>query len=248
MKEAEDLVILDGISLVSEWPLELAESLLDDSTPWWGSWPGDPTDEPNRGPDFAQLVNCVYGYCRYAHKGDLKLLYGASSDFSTRCSISPTQQILDALYFTIHRERFGYGHIRKHERLMRQALQEVVSRVHSEHPPQFLAVTRLPHLLMYEDTQVGVLIPYESHSLWVSCHFVPDPAFTQIQPLFEEAYQLTKNWKEDENQEGWKKAYEKVAALDLSLVREDGKKGELSSIHIHNGKASFRLLRQRVIC
>src|SRR5689334_5122543 len=91
MHEAEDLVMLDGISLVAEWPLELAESLLADSTPWWGSWPGDPTDQPNRGPDYAQLANCVYASCRYPKR--TRLL--RDSDMS----IYTTQQLLDALYF-----------------------------------------------------------------------------------------------------------------------------------------------------
>jgi hypothetical protein len=112
-QEAEDLVLLDGHSFVSEWPNTLAESLLADPTPWWGSWPGDPTDEPNRGPDFARLANCVDGYCRYAHVGDLKVFHGTPSDFAASCSPFPTQKLLDALYFMFCRERFGYGLIRR---------------------------------------------------------------------------------------------------------------------------------------
>jgi hypothetical protein len=32
--EAEEQVLLDGLSFVSEWPTPLAESLLADPTPW----------------------------------------------------------------------------------------------------------------------------------------------------------------------------------------------------------------------
>lgn len=244
LSPAEDLVLLDGHSCVSAWPTSLAESLLADPTPWWGSWPGDPTDKPNRGPDFAQLVNCVYGYCRYAHVGDLKLLSGASSDFSTRCSISPTQQILDALFFAFCRERFGYGHIRKQERLMRQALQEVVSRVHSEHPPQFLAVTRLTYTLMDRETRLGLLTPYACHSGYLSCHFTADPAFAAIQPLFKEAYsqmEQMKNWRD------WETPHEQVAALGLALLREDGVRLELNALRIHEKEASFCLSKERLV-
>lgn len=239
--EAEEQVLLDGLAFVSEWPTALAESLLADPTPWWGSWPGDPTDEPNRGPDFARLINCVYGYCRYAHVSDLKLFYGEPSDFSARCFTCPTQKILDALYFMFCRERFGYGHIRREEPRMRQALQEVVHRVHSEHPPHFLAVTRLTYSLMDRGTRLGVLTPYASPHGYLSCHFAADPAFAAIQPLFEEAYSRMKNRRD------WEKPHEQVAALGLTLLREDGVSGELNALRMHEGEASFCLSKERIV-
>lgn len=239
MQEVDDLVILDGISLVAEWPLELAESLLADPTPWWGSWPGDPTDQPNRGPDYARLANCVYAYCRYPRRVHLLR--------DLEVSNCPTQQLLDALYLEFCCERFGYGSIRRYESRLRQAVQEVVRRAHSEHPPHFFAVTRLPHELIYEDTRVGVLRPYEIHLAWVHCQFEADPAFADLLPLFEKAYQMTKDWNEQENWNGWQQAYAKVNALKLAVLRADGKRGALAHIRIHDHAAAI-MFEQRVLC
>lgn len=240
----EDLVLLDGHSCVSVWPTALAESLLADPTPWYGSWPGDPTDKPNRGPDFSRLVNCVYGYCRYARMYDLKLFYAGSFDIAARCSTCPTQQILDALYFEFCRERFGYGHLRGQEKLLRRALQEVVSRVHSVHPPQFLAVTRLTYALMNNKTRLGILTPYASRGGSLFCHFAADPAFAPIQPLFEEAYrqmETRRTWHD------WDTSHERVAALGLTLLREDGNRMELNALRIHEAEASFYLSKERLL-
>jgi hypothetical protein len=239
MQEADDLVILDGISLVSAWPVALAESLLADSTPWWGSWPGDPTDQPNQGSDYAQLANCVYAYCRYPKR--VHLLRDPD------VSIYSTQQLLDALYLELRFEHFGYGQIRRYEPRLRQAVQEVVQRVHSAHPPHFQAVTRLPHELIYAGTRVGVLTPYERRSAWVHCHFEADPTFAVILSLFEEAYQTTKDWDEHENLEGWQQAYAKVNALKLTVLRTDGKRGALAHFRVHEHTAAIKF-EQPVLC
>jgi hypothetical protein len=124
---------------------------------------------------------------------------------------------------------------------MRQALHEVVRRVHSECPPHFLAVTRLNYSLMDGETRLGVLTPYASHAGYLSCHFVADPAFSVIQPLFEEAYSLMKNRLD------WEKPHEEVATLGLSLLREDGVRGELNALRIHEGETSFCLSKERII-
>lgn len=240
MKKAEDLVLLDGHTCVSAWPTPLAESLLKDSTPWWGSWPGDPTDEPNHSVDFAHLVNCVYGYCRYARYYDLKLFSAEFAEAAARCVTSPTQQILDALYFAFCRERFGYGHLRAKEPLLRHALQEVVSRVHSDHPPLFLPVTTLTYALMDHETHLGTLTPYASRGGRLSCHFAADPAWALIQPLFEEASQQG-DWYD------WDISHQRVAALGLTLLREDGKRMELNALRIHEVDASFYLSKERLL-
>jgi len=124
---------------------------------------------------------------------------------------------------------------------MRQALQEVVHRVHSEHPPHFLAVTRLTYSLMDRETRLGVLTPYASHAGYLSCHFAADPAFAAIQPLFEEAYSQMKNRRD------WEKPHEQVAALGLTLLREDGVSGELNALRMHEGEASFCLSKERIV-
>lgn len=43
-KAAEE-VVLDGNSFVASWPLEQAEALLADLTPWWMTWPTLATQE-----------------------------------------------------------------------------------------------------------------------------------------------------------------------------------------------------------
>lgn len=237
LKDAEDLVLLDGLSFVWEWPLELAESLLAESlladpTPWGGPWWGDPKKRPHRGTEFARLVNCVYGYCRY--QKPVRLL--KDPPFST-CT---TQKILDGIYFIFRFERFAENISGENETLKRQALQEVVRRVHSEHPPRFLAVTRLTYALMHGDIRLGVLTPYASRGGYLSCRFAADPTFTVIQSLFEEANHATKT------RVDWEKAYEKVAALGLFLLREDCVKGELNELRIHDGEASFCLSKELI--
>jgi len=85
------------------------------------------------------------------------------------------------------------------------------------------------------ETRLGILTPSAFSNGRVSCHFVADPAFSTIHPLFEEANRLM------ENQMDFGRAYEKVAASGLSLLREDGKKEELKQLRIHDGEASFYL-------
>jgi len=99
--------------------------------------------------------------------------------------------------------------------------------------------------LMCGDTRLGLLERYKSDFPWIYCHFVADPTFTAIQPLFEESYQQL-HTPEDRTPEGrwnpapWRKIYEKIAALDLYVMNAYGGKGEPSIIHIHEGKAQFR--------
>lgn len=236
--DAEQEVLLDGNSCVSNWPLDQAEALLADPTPWWGSWPGDPANEPNRGPEFAQLANCVYGYCRYPKPVHLLL-------HDPQVSLSPTQKLLDALFFEFCIERFNYGHIRGHEPQMRQALHEVVQRVHSKGPPRFLAVTRLRYWLMDGDTRLGALTPSTSTNGVLSCQFAADPAFAPISPLFEEASQhLEKPWSWWWD---WDTSHQQVAALGLTLLREDGVRMGLHALRIHEAEAAFYLSKERLL-
>lgn len=45
--------------------------------------------------------------------------------------------------------------------------------------------------LLYGDTRLGVLTRYETDWPWTFCHFVADPPFAGIQPLFEESFRLS---------------------------------------------------------
>ena len=137
MSQSKDVVILDGIQRVSRWPLELAESLLKDPTPWGRFWPGHPENDPNRQHDYWTLANCVNAYHRHPLGSQWKNPLH-DPQLSEHCSTYSTQELLDAIFYIARADHFSYGAIRKHEAHLRQALQEVVRRVHSATPPIFL--------------------------------------------------------------------------------------------------------------
>lgn len=233
--QAEQEVLLDGNSFVSNWPLDQAEALLADQTPWWGTWPRDASDEADPKARYIWLANCVHGYCRYPKLTHLlrEPLIAASS----------TQQLLDGIYFLFRRERFQGEACAWAEPLFRQALHEVVQRIHSPHPPQFLAVTRLLYWLMDGDIRLGTLTPSTSQNGVLSCQFAADPAFAPISPLFEEAYhQSEKPW----SWWDWDTFYHHVAALGLTFLREDGVRMGLNALRIHGASASFYLSKERL--
>jgi hypothetical protein len=99
------------------------------------------------------------------------------------------------------------------------------------------------YYLWYGDTRLGVLTSYELDWPWRSCHFVPDPPFAGLQPLFEESSQLLKKRREQGGDwEEWHTFYEeKIATLNLFLRDEGGRKGKPWRLHIHDGVARFRL-------
>ncbi len=94
---------------------------------------------------------------------------------------------------------------------------------------------------MDRETRLGILTPYASRGGYLSCHFAADPAFAAIQPLFEEAYSRMKNRLD------WEKPHEQVAALGLTLLREDGMRMELNALRIHEEEASFCLSKERIV-
>jgi hypothetical protein len=94
------------------------------------------------------------------------------------------------------------------------------------------------YYLMCNDTRLAVLEYYEMDHPWVYCHFVADPTFAAIQPLFEESNRL-RNIKPSD-QETWLKAYEKIAALDLYVLDTNGRICKPRYIHIKDGIAWFR--------
>ena len=97
--------------------------------------------------------------------------------------------------------------------------------------------------LWYSDTRLGVLTPYETDWPWTFCHFVADPPFAGLQPLFEESYQLVEHQRQGGDREAWERAYEKIAALGLFLQGSFGRRGNPWRSHIHEQVAWFRLSR-----
>jgi hypothetical protein len=95
------------------------------------------------------------------------------------------------------------------------------------------------YFLWYSDTRLGVLTQYERDWPWTFCHFVADPPFIGIQPLFEESFRLL----EGGDREAWVKVYEQIEALDLFLRDEWGRRGKPWRLHIHDQRAWFRLCR-----
>jgi hypothetical protein len=88
--------------------------------------------------------------------------------------------------------------------------------------------------LMRDDTLLGVLTRYEYDFPWVYCHFIAEPVFATLQPLFDAEQQVA------ESMEAWDKAYEPIVALNLYLLSDDGTKIEEMLLHIANGEAWFR--------
>jgi hypothetical protein len=87
-----------------------------------------------------------------------------SAKFTDICATSPMETNLDAVYFLFCCERFGDGQIRRHERQMRHALQEVVQRVQSERPSHFQMVKRVTYPLMHGEPRLGILTTYASRA------------------------------------------------------------------------------------
>lgn len=146
MHEERDKVLLS--KKVKRWPIELAEALLANPLPW-----GPPTyalgigyvDDPKL-PDqsdaFLELASCVNGaYERHDDIGEAwkwanTILPPEKAGISsTECS---TQDMLDIVFLYSRGERFCDGLIRENEPLLRSIVQEVVQRMNSDTPPEFI--------------------------------------------------------------------------------------------------------------
>ena len=90
--------------------------------------------------------------------------------------------------------------------------------------------------LMRDDMVLGILTPYEYDFPWVYCHFLAEPGFATLQPLFDAEHQAAKA----DNMEEWDKAYEPVAALNLHLLSNDGEQIDEMLLHIADEEAWFR--------
>lgn len=111
-------------------------------------------------------------------------------------------------------------------------------------------------LLMQGDTLLGEMYRYDSDFPWIYCHFHPTPAFEPLRPLFQaelDAFkaevQEAKEKKEAKDIADWEKAYERILALQLRILNENGKSylwrpegyEDLPPlIHIEEDKAWFR--------
>jgi hypothetical protein len=97
---------------------------------------------------------------------------------------------------------------------------------------------RQSYRLMYKDTLLGLLAPYEHDFPWVYCHFEAEPSFATLQPLFDAEQRALEG--EHMDVEAWEKLYEPIMALHLYLLGDDGKKIDDMLLHITNAQAWFR--------
>lgn len=153
----------------------------------------------------------MYGYCRHP-----KLVNLLKAPLVPLIPTFSAQELLDGISFLFRRERFQGDACDWAEPLFRQALQEVVRRVRSEHPPRFLAVTRQDYWLMRGNTRLGVLTPSASLNGVLSSQFAADAAFAPIHPCLRR------------HTIGWKR----------------GRTGGIGTPRIHEAKASFYLSKE----
>ncbi len=60
------------------------------------------------------------------------------------------------------------------------------------------------YFLLDGNTRLGVLASYEMDWPWIFCHFVADPPFAEIQPLFEESFRLLERCRQGGDREAWR--------------------------------------------
>jgi hypothetical protein len=136
MVSNDDVVVLDGYQAIGPtWPVEEAEALLADPTPWGV---GPPPDRgPNQMARFCRLAGWVNAYLREGAMEKARSIFWAAEPEVTY-ERHTTQLLLDALFFSCRADHFNYGAIKAAEPELRAILQEVVRRVRSEHPPTFV--------------------------------------------------------------------------------------------------------------
>jgi hypothetical protein len=131
---SDDVVVLDGPFAQLPWPVEEAEALLADATPWGlGEYERGPTQDGR----LCRLAQYVDGY-QHGHEEYewvSSVLDGMDAGSSARYH---TQDLLDVLFFMCRAEHFNTGSIKDEEPRLRRVLQEVVRRVRSDHPPRFV--------------------------------------------------------------------------------------------------------------
>jgi len=134
---------------VKRWPLEIAERLLASPLPWGppayalGVGYIDDPKQPDQASDFIELAHLVDGaYERHGSAMGVAIQWAMATCEASRAAGSwrsvSTQDLLDMLFLIARGERFTDGLIRSQEAMLREVMQEVVRRVHSDDPPVFL--------------------------------------------------------------------------------------------------------------
>jgi hypothetical protein len=128
-----ETVVLDGATAKLPWPLELAENLLADASPWGPAVVG-PDD--SRYADVWRLAACVNAYHRHLPGSDWE--HPLRDDaLEAHLDRYTTQQLLDAFFLGVRGEHFNFGFTRRLEPQLRVILGEVVRRMHAPDPPAF---------------------------------------------------------------------------------------------------------------
>lgn len=130
---AYDKVILDGPITYLPWPLDLAEELLADASPWGPAVTG-PDD--SRYTDVWRVAACINAYYRHPPGSDWDnpLRDDALVAHLHRYT---TQQLLDGFFLGVRANHFNSGLTRRLEPQPRADLREVVRRVRGLDPPMF---------------------------------------------------------------------------------------------------------------
>jgi hypothetical protein len=131
---SRDRVVLDGLHTDEDWPVELAESLIADQTPW-GLGIGESGHSQSM--KFYRLARCVNAHNR--HHGGYEWAHLALEAIESHSSEAySTQDLLDIVCLVCRADHFRNGTVRTEEPRLRLVLQEVVQRVHSDAPPIFV--------------------------------------------------------------------------------------------------------------
>ncbi|MCC7103974.1 MAG: hypothetical protein IT307_02410 [Chloroflexi bacterium] len=94
-----------------------------------------------------------------------------------------------------------------------------------------------PWRLCLDNAVLGRLMRRDTDRPWTNCDFEPTDAFERVKPAFDEELQLLNaGWMDD-----WEEAYERIAALGMTLEDENtGEKITEFLLHIDGKDAWFR--------
>lgn len=127
-----DVVTLDGMYPGRDWPVDLAEELLDDPSHWSVGYEGSLPDQWRK---FAEVASFVNGFNRgsVSPKGAVERLR-----YPEALERYSTQELLDMLSVIWRMERHVGGGLIQIEPGLRELLRLVVTRIKSSTPPHFI--------------------------------------------------------------------------------------------------------------